>query len=198
MGRSTYLDAFYHRIDAIYDRAFLMSASGLNKINLVLSPEAKEEWIHFYNNIESCLGNGGLSDISDYAAKIANNVARIAALLHYYLYDNTVICKTCMNDAIEFGYNCIDSFKSVFGEKTIDEKAKELADILFDWLNKNSKNGFKREFLKSHIYTHGPNQLRNKGNLEMALWRLHNDGDIDYFSHNKPAFIRLRNNNYLL
>ncbi|WP_392563572.1 YfjI family protein [Orbus wheelerorum] len=193
----TYLDAFYDRITAIYDKSYLMAASGVDKIVVILSPEAKEEWINFYNDIESELGKGNLGDISDYASKIANNVARVAALLQVYEHDNTQICKSCMMYAIEFGYNCIESFKSVFGEKTIDEKAKELADILFDWLNKNSDNGYKRDFLKAHIYKYGPNQLRNKENLEMALYRLHNDGDIDYFYRSKPVFIRLRKNNYL-
>lgn len=193
-----YLDAFYDRINAIYEKSYSMSLCDIDKIVVTLSPEAREEWINFYNNIESYLGKGVLSDISDYASKIANNVARIAALLHYYLYDNNVICKACMIKAIQRGYDCIDSFKSVFGEKTIDEKAKELADILYNWLRKNAQNRYSQDFLKSHIYMYGPNQLRNKDNLEMALWRLHNDGDIDYFAYSKPVFIRLKNNNYLL
>lgn len=196
INEKRYLTSFYQRINEIYQESTARSVCGIERLHTVMAPSAKEKWIAFYNEVEQELGGGELSDIDDFASKISNNIARIAALLHYYQHRNTEICDVCMKQAIDFGYESIRVFKSLFGEKTIEEKAKELADILYDWLVKNSRNG-KTDFLKSHIYNYGPNQLRNKENLEMALWRLHNEDELDYYPYEKPAFIRLRRKNYL-
>lgn len=190
---TNYLDEFYHRIESICNRSLMMSFSGVDKIHMKMTPEAKEAWVLFYNQIESELCYAALQDISDFASKIANNVVRVAALLHYYQYDTEFICKDCMLDAIKFGEESLISFKRLFGEKTVEEQAKEYAGILFSWLYKNYRSGV-YDILKRHIYHFGPNLLRNKHNLEMALWYMHNCGDIIYYSNAKPAYISLTQN----
>ncbi|MWP60762.1 hypothetical protein [Gilliamella sp. Pas-s25] len=62
---------------------------------------------------------------------------------------------------------------------------------LIFWRGSSQQGGY-LQFLKSHIYQYGPSILRNKENLEMALWRLYNDHYIDYYPNAKPAFIVLR------
>lgn len=156
---------------------------------MTLSQEAKLSWIDFYNHIEEMIGNGHLSDMRDFASKISNNVARVAALIHYYEFETDEINSKSMSNAINFGYNCIDSFKYLFAEKTTEQKAFEYAKMLYDWFIKNSTNTIFKKFL----YTFGPNKLRNKENLEMALWRLHNDGEINYYANAKPAYIIFNN-----
>lgn len=192
INEELYLNAFYQRINNIYKVCSSRNLYGIERLTAIITPAAKEIWIRFYNAVENELGNGELSDIDDFASKISNNVARIAALLHYYQHNDLDICEPCMRHAINFGSDAIDMFKSLFGEKTIEERAKEYAGILLDWLDRNSQQGGYLQFLKSHIYQYGPSILRNKENLEMALWRLYNDHYIDYYPNAKPAFIVLR------
>jgi putative DNA primase/helicase len=50
---------------------------------LTLSSDAKAAWIRFYDHVETELGTSGeLVDIRDVASKAADNVARLAAVLH--------------------------------------------------------------------------------------------------------------------
>jgi putative DNA primase/helicase len=52
---------------------------------LSFTPEAKAEWVDFYNEVENELGPGGeMSEARDIASKAADNVARLAALLHVF------------------------------------------------------------------------------------------------------------------
>ncbi len=189
-----YLNAFYKRIKDIYNISHLRSSSGIEKMIAILSPQAKNIWISFYNEIEQLIGREILSDIRDYASKIANNVARVATLIHYFEHDNDEVCDLCMQKAITFGRGCVGSFKSVFGEKTFEEKANEYAVILYNWLQKNIRHSGCIQFYKSHIYQYGPRSLRNKNNLEIALRRLNYDNVIFYYYNAKPAFIEININ----
>ena len=189
-----YLNAFYKRIKDIYNISHLRSSSGIEKMIAILSPQAKNIWISFYNEIEQLIGIEILSDIRDYASKIANNVARVATLIHYFEHDNDEVCDLCMQKAITFGRGCVESFKSVFGEKTFEEKANEYAVILYKWLQKNIRHSGCIQFYKSHIYQYGPRSLRNKNNLEIALRRLNYDNVIFYYYNAKLAFIEININ----
>jgi putative DNA primase/helicase len=54
---------------------------------LEFSPEAKTHWIETYNSIEGELKSAGdFAAIKDIASKIADNIARIAAVLHVFEY----------------------------------------------------------------------------------------------------------------
>ena len=91
-----YLNAFYKKIKDIYNISHLRSSSAIEKKIAILSPQAKNIWISFYNEIEQLIGIEILSDIRDYALKIANNVARVATLIHYFEHDNDEVCDLCM------------------------------------------------------------------------------------------------------
>jgi hypothetical protein len=71
------------------------------RLCLYFSAEAELAWIDFYNRIESEMGLiGNLSDFKDYASKVAENMARIAALLHYFNEDKGDISLVAVEAAI--------------------------------------------------------------------------------------------------
>ena len=80
------LSAFNERITQLLDKTPIFTeAGGLAPRILDLSPEAKEVWIDFHNQVEMELRAGGdLVDARDVASKAADNVARLAALFHLY------------------------------------------------------------------------------------------------------------------
>jgi putative DNA primase/helicase len=80
------LAAFNARLTAILNRAAPIDDDGaLTPAMLKLSPDAKEAWVAFHDQIEAMLGTGGeLYDVRDVASKIADNAARLAALFHVF------------------------------------------------------------------------------------------------------------------
>lgn len=139
---------------------------------LKFSDDAQQVWLNGYNNTEHLLGPGGyLSDIKDFGAKYADNVARIAALFHYFegeegneisvntLRQASIICEWYLNE-----------FKRLFSPRAqlpsipqveLDAMALERALIRyfvktrFYWVD------------KSHLATLGP--LRPVARLEPAI-----------------------------
>ncbi len=185
-----YIEKYYARITEILEQSSSYQAYG-HRVTLEFLPEAKQIWIQFYNHIESQLSwQGGLSDIRDAASKMANNVARIAALLHYYTYGTKQISLECTQAAIDLGYYYLEQFKHLFGEKTLQEQAFNNGSLLSQWLVKNHKYGT-YVIPKKVLYSYGPNSLRNKDKLEMAVWYLHNTGKLVYYYNSKPACIHL-------
>ncbi len=80
------LESFPQRIKALLDLEPVMDEQGLLcPVLLQLSPEAKQYWINFHNAIELQLAPvQSLASVRDISGKIADNAARIAALLHVF------------------------------------------------------------------------------------------------------------------
>lgn len=102
------LAAFNRRLTQILNMplTFDDSGDGLQHVSVVLSPEAKDTWVKFYNLIETQLiDEGEFADVRDVASKSAENAARIAALFHVYQHgvtgqvsadDMTAACKVAL------------------------------------------------------------------------------------------------------
>ena len=74
-------------------------------------------------------------------------------------------------------------FKKFFGEKTEDDYKKEYANLLFDWMMKSyQKNAF-NFFDKSKLLQYGPNRIRNREKLNLAVDQLLREGKIT------PSFV---------
>ena len=81
-----HLTRFNQRITALLDKLpTLTNFGGIEPKTLDFTPQAKEAWINFHNEVERALSHDGdLSDLRDVASKAADNVARIAALFHLF------------------------------------------------------------------------------------------------------------------
>ncbi len=80
------LSKFNERINQLLDKMpILTDSGGIEPAILEFSPEAKDVWIDFHNQVEIELRVGGdMADARDVASKAADNVARLAALFHIY------------------------------------------------------------------------------------------------------------------
>lgn len=81
-----HLAHFNKRISEILHQNMVAIATNTHeRKTLKFSNDAQQAWLKGYNNTEFLLGPGGyLSDIKDFGAKYADNVARLAALFHYF------------------------------------------------------------------------------------------------------------------
>lgn len=80
------IDTFNARVDELLDR---IEAAGLDKDfkreTLKFSREAAAAWTLYFNDVETNIKTGGRYSLAgDHASKLADNVARVAAALHFF------------------------------------------------------------------------------------------------------------------
>lgn len=107
-----------------------------------LSSVAAAHWISTFNRIESELKNGGEYERSkDHASKLSENIARVAALLHYFERGDGTISLEEIKSAEIIVLECSKTFKNEFEfmPKIIND-----AEILYNWIQ---LKGYRTPFL---------------------------------------------------
>jgi len=153
-----------------------MEKGKYERIALEFSHEAKLRWIEAYNNIESYSYPGNyLSDISDYASKAAENIARIAGIFHSFSGFEGEISLLTMNNAIDVFIWYLNEFKRLFSpvsEVPIEQSdAHQIEVWLAGLLQSNSckwLNGIPY-VKKNDVRQFGPNSVRNNSRLNAAF-----------------------------
>ena len=80
------LDKFHAQITACLDQSLTLDSKGCHTLpTLSFSPQAKEIWVKFFNEVEQGLNNHRKwLNLQDFASKSSENVARLSALLHLF------------------------------------------------------------------------------------------------------------------
>lgn len=169
----------------------LLNDKTFNRQIVQFSPEACERWLHVYNEIEAeiCL-DGRFHSFGDHASKLADNIARVAALLHVFEgYDGDISVGT-LEFSIRLCFWCSDEFRFIFQlPKPEPLEVMDAAD-LDGWLWRYRDNGA-TWMEKNFIRQRGPNKLRDKGRLDRALSELYLQGKINFFFEGKKEFVDL-------
>lgn len=98
-GTTEHIEKFNDRLQAILD--LIMSMSDGTRQLMVFNEKAKEHFHDFCNRIEWQLNPGGRYErAKDHASKLAENVARIAALLQFFEHGVSEIAIDAVDDAI--------------------------------------------------------------------------------------------------
>lgn len=156
------------------------------------SVEAKIRWLAVYNEIEFHLNQGGFfADVRDYASKLAENIARLSALFHYFEGDAGDISLDTLNRSIEVSLWYADEFKRLFSPKPVIPQDQADAMLLEDWLADAFRRYGFQNFKKNHIRQRCPNELREKSRLNLALEYLAFDGRIRIVTVDKTTFVEL-------
>lgn len=161
---------------------------------LNFSPEAQVKWIDFHNQVEADLISGGyLADVKDGASKISDNLARVAALFHYFEGNQGDISQDTMNRAAVVCEWYMHEFKRLFAYAP--EVPIEIldADVLEKWLlNFVRRYPWGAELKKNVIAQLGPNQLRiSKLRREAALYVLSTQNKIRQMQRGKTKWVQL-------
>lgn len=155
------------------------------------SPEAARRWMDLSNEIESQINPvGRLKSASDHASKLADNIARLAALFHCFeRFDGDLSIQT-LNLAIAIGKWYSNEFLKLFdveGEKEVD------VNELVDWFQRRGSIN-SPVVRKNFIRQYGPGRLRDKKRLDNALELLQERGVIQMFYGQGGCLINLRPN----
>jgi len=169
------LAAFNHRITRLLNTpAPITDDGGLSPSMLTPAPEAKQAWVVFHDAIEKELREGGeLRDVSDVAAKIADNASRLAALFHAFEGEAGAIGPETFERAARVAFWHLSESRRFFGELAIP---RELADAcrLDEWLIRYCQRNGTHIVPRREIQRCGPNGLREKKRLDAAILELVN------------------------
>ena len=156
---------------------------------LRFSDEAKDRWFAAAQRIEQSLKPGGiLYGFNDHGSKLAENIARVAGLLHCASYglEGEISFET-VSLAVDICTWFSNEYTKVF--KPESEEAIDYFSMI-EWL-KIKRNEGDRYLRKNMIRQYAPSRIRNKEKINHILNILVNDKMIMIKRHNKSVIIDL-------
>lgn len=155
---------------------------------LFFSPEAEHRWLQFERRVKADMNSDGrFTDFADLAAKLPDNVARVAALFHVFDGQTGAISAETVARAERLCSWYVEEFMGLF--PCSPEKPQEEVDagLLECWLSKVC--GSSGQIPKNHILQRGPRDLRKKTRLDPALDYLCDTGRIRLIMDGKTCFV---------
>lgn len=183
-------DVFAARVfDLLTKAADLVGKEGYEPEVLEFSPEAAAHWFYLHNWYEEQIRPGGRYEgASDHASKLSDNIARVAAVLHYFEgFDGPISVET-LNIAQVL---CDDASMDYLRVFVPPPREFQDAQELNEWFNRYRKQGaisLPKNFARKHC----PNALRSEGRFYIALEVLKQHGVVaEYLDAKLTAHINL-------
>ena len=134
-----------------------------------LQPAARARLIQFSDHCEKSLGaNGIYGDISDFASKMTENAARLAAVISYFTGSVNLISEGLSERAVNAGIALVEFYASeaarLYGTPALDDDSNN-ADILIGWIRKRGLQAVGLQYLNNR----GPSQTRSAPRLKRAI-----------------------------
>ncbi|MGD8161777.1 YfjI family protein [Pantoea sp. FN0307] len=195
-GISTrYIAMFHQRIRSLIRETLAIQDSGERKC-LRFTVEAQKSWIQIANEIESHLNKGGLlEDFKDYGSKMAENIARMAAAMHYFEGSFGNIPESTLQAAKDICFWFADEHIKIFREINGMKITPNLERELLCWIRNRCNARFAKEgknyISKNDVLQYGPAQLRTKAAADEILERLLKKNEIQRGIINGVTCIRI-------
>lgn len=172
------VDLFNRRIRELLDMPLNTDANGgLVLPVLDLSPGAHAAWVQAHDTIERQLGSDGTyAPIRDVAAKAAENIARLAALMHLLEHGPVgTIGRGCVDSATRLVLWHLQEAHRLLGD--LDAPPALSAAIRFDaWLRSEAQRTGDGRIPTTRVYRFGPGCVRDNKDMKEALMVLAEHG----------------------
>jgi putative DNA primase/helicase len=171
------LSDFNVRIAKILAKEAPMDENGaLTPLMLTMDSTAKAAGVDFHDKIESMLvTHGELYDVRDVASKAADNVARLAALFHVFVSNDSDISNSISAECVEAASNIVawhlNESRRLFGELAVPAELMD-AVRLDAWLISYCRQHRTRLVPIADVQQFGPNALRRKSVIDAAMLEL--------------------------
>jgi len=141
--------------------------NGLARHVITFDEELKPYWLGICNTIEQEINLGGRFEyMKDHASKLADNIARVAALISCVEHGvEEPIRKEALQAAVSICMYCSDNFSRLFN--SVPQPIRDAEELCL-WLNRFSLRGI-RYMKKNRIMQYGPSCVRKKSRLDAAL-----------------------------
>ena len=183
-----YVNHFKQRcLDLLHEQVehFLPGANQkrFESVTLTFAYPAQIAWEQIYDNIEfACATGGAFAQNRDYASKIAENIARMAGVFHAFEgYEGTEISEETLHRAEKVVRWYASEFLRLFTPPGPVDILNDHALKLDNWLIEYAFRTRSYTVSKSFLLRYGPNSLRNRDALELAIQRLMETNRISYF-----------------
>lgn len=154
---------------------------------LKFAPDAQKNWVNTYNEIEMNSAPGEyLADVKGYAAKIADNIARVSAIFYHFEGCEGEISANALESAISVCQWHMRQFKEVFAEQVPLPIEQSDALKIEKWLIEFVWYAHRLQVDKNHLRQYGPNSVRDIGRINVAL---------DYMEANHQIWIGIDSRN---
>ena len=142
---NSHLDEFNARItDCLTQSEYLTQDGCINLPTILLSKPAKERWINFFNQVEAGLANPAeWGNITDFASKAAENVARLACLFHLFEGKYGDIESIYIEQAIEVMLWHMKETKRILGDSE-DYETIHNAKKIIEWIKARNQSSISR------------------------------------------------------
>lgn len=150
------------------------------------SQEAAQRWISIFNAIESGIGPGGrFVGMGDHASKLADNIARVAALFHFFEKRDGDIDLETLEAAADVCFWYSGEFLRLFASPPQEELD---AQELNAWLQVKRELG-ERFVPKNSALQKGPARLRKVAQLDQAIEVLLGWGSIRLVKYEGTTYL---------
>lgn len=161
-----------------------------DRVCLKFSPAAQSRWILFFNSTEQRIGVlGDLSEFKDMISKLSDNVARVAALLHYFSGDEGDIPLNIVESAISISCWYADEYIKIFGKKQESDLLASDSYSVYQWLLEYCSRHRVTCLTMTEALRYGPNRFRNSARLRVLLNYLLSQGMIKGWRQGRIKYI---------
>ncbi|MBN3262174.1 YfjI family protein [Pectobacterium brasiliense] len=176
------LSRFHNRLTEMLNESIERNIRG-ERLCLKFSPEAEKKWIEFYNITENEMQSfRSLFEFKGYASKMAENMARVAALLHCFSGKGDEISIESVRSAHNICVWYMTQYKKIFSKQSLLSTTASDENELWSWINnqsiKESAESGVPYIMKNFIRQFGPGKFRDKNILNDALTALAIQGRI--------------------
>lgn len=179
------LDWFYERCKALLSRS--------EQRVLKFSPAAQARWYDIAAFYEQQMQPDGMFyDMKDFASKAAENIARVAAVLHAFDTDNSdEISDEVLFAAINLVAWHAEQYRNLLNSTNpLVEKQRKMTE-LYNWIASTLMSRNWTYLFCSYLLQYGPNFSRKKATMEEMLSSLAQSGQILIFYVERKRVIQL-------
>jgi len=156
------LDEFCQHVSALLD-----DSSQRHRV-FEFDEEAKFAWVNFVNRVEIDIRpNGVLAEIGDFASKVGEITARIAAIFHFFDKSDGSIPIGTLHRAIDVVCFHIDEFKRVFDSGSGIPQDQLDANKIRDYVYRNFWLNGRGFVARNYLLQNGP--VRGRSRFDAAL-----------------------------
>lgn len=186
------LDSFHLRLKDLMTIGTSIHAHDMSARQVLhLDAGARRIFLQFYNSIEAELASGRyLSDVRDMGSKAPENVARIAAVIHFFQGRQGPIDCESMQSAVQLGQYFVNQYKQLLGVGGRFSLQYAAKVSLENWLSTQFQEGVLL-VTKRTITNFGPSRLRrdpellevvlNQLQFELKISRVMNKGSMEIY-----------------
>lgn len=188
-----HLPKFNARIRELLDRNIRPDGEPVEKITLIFTPGALSRWIVACNAIEDELKPGRyFFGVKGFAAKIADNLARMAALFHLFKGGEGPIPLDTLEEAITVLLWYTEEFVRLFSPPPqIPQEQIDATQLEIFFAQQVSRMNSLVNIKRNYVLQYGPPRVREKARLSVVLDVLFSSGKISFSHVGKTCWICL-------